>query len=401
MPRSRLKPLDPAKVAFLKCQGVSQSKISQKLDLAEATVSRMLSEKGGVSSPYIKPPEFDWSRVTESEKVEILALYDVDGFSPALTAHLLDIAPPNMRIAATVVLANTGVSNTEAQRTGLTIFYEGAARRVWELLTPANVIGITWGQTLSLLLEAVRKLRLAPRYSGEQVPKIVPLCGESLGARGPSSMSSSALAQGFGQALTARPADDYLSLNMIPAFLPGPRAFQQHEIDAVKKLLRYSLAYKAIFGDGHENEQPLIDQIDIVITSISRKDHPFGMEDRLEFTWKTLELSNLTELMIGDLAGIPLAHSESAAKDISLLLDRWTGLQKHHLENCARRASASSQPPAGVIVVAAGRDRAPCIVEAVRQGLVNHLVVNEELGRALIEMIGDDQKPLAVGSGKR
>jgi hypothetical protein len=139
--------------------------------------------------------------------------------------------------------------------------------------------------------------------------------------------------------------------------------------------------------------------LNIVITSISRKDHPFGIEDRSEFTWQTLQLSNLTKMVIGDLAGIPLTHTDAAAKDITLLLDRWTGLQKHHFENCARRASAASQPPAGVIVVAAGRDRASCLVEAVRQGLVNHAVVNEELVRALIEMIGDDRKLLAVSSG--
>ena len=49
---SKISPLDPARVALLKCRGLHQSVIAKRLGLGEATVSRLLSEKkgGGVRS---------------------------------------------------------------------------------------------------------------------------------------------------------------------------------------------------------------------------------------------------------------------------------------------------------------------------------------------------------------
>lgn len=384
----KVNPLIAASVAFLKCRNVPQTDIARRLDLGEATVSRLLQE-GGAAARYIKPPEFDWSLVDDNERAELLAIDDVGGLSTILTERLARIPAPPRRLAATVVLTRTGAAGEDVQRSALpSDFYDGAVRAVWELLTPANVIGITWGRNLFLLLEAAQKARIATRYSGKQRPIIIPLCGESLGAIRPSILSSSTLAQRFGEALTTRAAEDYLSLGMIPVFLPGPDAFSDMDVDAVKKLLSFAPAYTRIFGTGTaENGRPLAEQLDIVITSISREDRAFGVGDHPDFTWKTLQLSEFAKLVIGDLAGIPLLRPDVPADAVAPLLDRWTGLQAEHLRLCAERASAPVNAPAGVIVVGTGRERAPCIVEAVRRGLVNHLVVDEELGRALIERL--------------
>src|ERR1700690_3088858 len=75
MPSPKIKPLDPAKVALLKCRGHAQSEIARRLGLGEATVSRLLSHKGGGRSLwYIKPPEFDWSKVDLAQRDELLPL---------------------------------------------------------------------------------------------------------------------------------------------------------------------------------------------------------------------------------------------------------------------------------------------------------------------------------------
>lgn len=386
---AKIKPLDPARVALLKCRGVPQSVIAKTLRLGEATVSRLLSDKkgGGEASKYIKPLEFDWSRVSASERAALRALDDVEGLSPLLTEKLSSILRRlSTRLSATVILTKTGAGKG-VQRSALpSDFYEGAVRAVWELLTPADVIGITWGRTLSKLLEAARKTRLPARYSGKKQPTIIPLCGESLGANWPSNLSSSALTQEFGEVLTTGSGNGYLALSMIPVFLPGPKAFPDDEVKAVKKLLQYSPAYAKIFGPGGRNERPLVDRLDIVITSISQEDRAFGVDDP-DYTWKTLKLREFGDMVIGDLAGIPLPRPDTSPKTLNALQERWTGLQEDHLRACAQRASAADNAPAGVIVVGAGRERAACIIEAVRRGLVNHVVVDEDLGRTLIDRL--------------
>lgn len=354
--------------------------------------------EGGDATRYIKPPEFDWSRVNAGEKAELLAIHDVDGLSAVLTEGLAGISVPARRLEATVILTRSGAAGEDAQHSARpSDFYDGAARALWDLLTPANVVGITWGRTLSLLLDAARKLRLAPRYTkdetSDQRPTIIPLCGEPLASTNSSTWSSSALTQEFGTALTAPPADHYLSLGMIPVFLPGPKAFDEDDVKSVKKLLGFSPAYKKIFGAGAGrdgaagNELPLAQRLDIVITSISQENEAFGVGGDPDFTWKTLQLSKFANLVVGDLAGIPLPRPDASDDDLAPLMNRWTGLQKDHLSRCAARASAQANAPAGVIVVGAGCERAACIVEAVRRGLVNHVVVDEELGRALIERL--------------
>jgi DNA-binding transcriptional regulator LsrR (DeoR family) len=394
-----------ASVALLKCRKVPQAAIAKRLHLGEATISRLLKD-GGEAAKYIKPPEFDWSMVDAAERAELRSIDDVDAVSALLTERLANI--PNRlpaRLDATVVLTRTRASGDDAHRSALPDdFYDGAVRAVWELLTPANVIGITWGQTLYEFLKAARKARLAARYSDDQQPMIIPLCGESLEGTRPSTLSSSSLTLEFGQILTSRPVSDYLSLSMIPVFLPGPDAFSDEEVRAVRKLLTYSPPYTRIFGtDPAGNARPLVEQLDIVITSISREGRTFGVGDHPDFTWKTLQLGAFEHLAIGDLAGIPLARADASAEDLASLSERWTGLQEKHLRLCAERASAAVNAPAGVIVVGTGRERAACVLEAVRRGLVNHVVVDEDLGHALIEQLkvesdypGDDHRKQTV-----
>jgi len=385
---SKLRPLDPARVALLKCKGVPQAKIAIRLGLAPATVSRLLSEKNdGDACKYIKPPEFDWEKVSKAERAELQLLDDVECLSPILREKLVALfGEASTRIGATVVAAGSEAAEGSAQRSALPYeFYERAARVVWELLTPASVIGITWGHTLSKLLDAARKVRLPAFYSGERLPTIIPLCGESLGATQYSILSSSALTKGFGEILTAGSVAPYWSLSMIPVFLPGPKAFKKSEVQAVRRLLQFSPAYAKIFGPSTGKEPSLAHRLDIVITSISRENEAFGI-DHTDF-WDTLKLRQFSKLIIGDLAGVPLAHPGASTRALSELKERWTGLQEQHLRACAKRASASAEAPAGVIVVGAGRERAPCIIEAVRRGLVNHVVVDKELGCALIDRL--------------
>jgi DNA-binding transcriptional regulator LsrR (DeoR family) len=381
-----------AKVAYLRAKGLKQSDIARRLGLTRPTVSRLLAP-GGKSAHYLKVqlPTFDWDRVSSEERRALKDMDEGDSASEKLTALLAAIAPSHVKIEAHVIqdAASADAPNNSREPNS---FFDSASRLIWNLLGSAEIIGITWGRTLSLLLSSARRGRYTSPFEGHsKQPTVIPLCGESLATARPSSLSSSTLAQGFGELLTNQPKQSYLSLGMIPIFFPGPEAFNAAELRAGRKLLSYSAAYREIFDGDATNNAPLAKRLDAVVTSISRINCPFGYTDNNEFNWKILKLSKLEELVMGDLGGVPLAKPNLSAKgqrELRELLGRWTGLQKDHIRGCVDRASARGSAAAGVIVVAIGVERAPTVLEAVRLGLVNRLVLDGPLSESLIEQLG-------------
>jgi hypothetical protein len=343
-----------------------------------------------------------------------------DSASEKLTALLAAIAPSHVKIEVHVIpeVADADAPNNSSKPNP---FFDSASRVVWNLLGSAKIIGFTWGRTLSLLLGSARRGQYTSPFEGQsqsEQPTVIPLCGESLGAARPSSLSSSTLAQGFGELLTSLPEpglpepslpkpslpepslpepslpeQSYLSLGLIPIFFPGPEAFNAAELRAGRKLLSYSAAYRKIFivdSTNTPDKDPLAQRLDVVVTSISRVNRPFGFGDSTEFNLKTLKLSKLERLVIGDLGGVPLAKPNLLAKEqlqLRKLLERWTGLRKDHIRGCVDRASARGSAAAGVIVVAAGADRVLTVLEAVRRGLVNRLVLDKPLSESLIKQL--------------
>jgi hypothetical protein len=59
----------------------------------------------------------------------------------------------------------------------------------------------------------------------------------------------------------------------------------------------------------------------------------------------------------------------------------WTGIKGTHLESVARNATAGGSP--GIILLAAGPAKADMVRELVRLGLVNEILVDLSLGKAL------------------
>jgi DNA-binding transcriptional regulator LsrR (DeoR family) len=387
-------PLLAAKVAYLKAKGFKQSEIAKRLHLTRPTVSRLLAPEGRAAH-YLKVqlPTFDWDRVSNEDRRALRDMDEGDSASEKLTALLAAIAPSHVKIEAHVIpeVADADAPNNSSKPNP---FFDSASRVVWNLLRSAKIIGFTWGRTLSLLLSSARRGQYTSPFEGQsEQPIVIPLCGESLATAKPTSLSSSTLAQGFGELLTNLPEQSCLSLGMIPIFFPGPTAFDDAELRAGRKLLSYSAAYREIFdGDGANatEKDPLAKRLDVVVTSISRVNCPFGFTDSNEFNWKILKLSKLEKLVMGDLGGVPLAKPNLSAKgqrELRELLRRWTGLQKDHIRGCVDRASARGSAAAGVIVVAIGADRVLTVLEAVRLGLVNRLVLDRPLSESLIEQL--------------
>ena len=73
---------------------------------------------------------------------------------------------------------------------------------------------------------------------------------------------------------------------------------------------------------------------------------------------------------------------EPAERDkFSSASDRWLGLTRHHLEECARRANP------GVVVAACGEKKSEILVRVLESGLASILLIDDSLAEAVLEKL--------------
>jgi DNA-binding transcriptional regulator LsrR (DeoR family) len=394
-------PLIGAKVAFLRSEGISQVDIATRLSLTPSAVSRLLSPGGDAHKFLIwERPKFQWDLVSDDADA-VRALQGENELSIELTQRLIAIS--NVRLKVSVILTHAEDNSKLHEQK----FYARSAELVWRLLgrDRTNIVGVTWGKSLDLLLAEAQKLRLARPLNSESA-EVIPLVGESLGAAFPTSRSSSALAQRFAAALinqdevqgrdggTGKKIKIH-SLTMCPVFLPV--SFKKQEVAVVKELLAFVPSYREIFGDDDGDlgrhgliRPPLAERVDVILTSISKHGLPFGMGDDSSFV-KKIGLHILNDVLVGDIGGLPLfrpsAEPAKRRKANDFYETHWLGLKQKHVYETARRARANIDGPAGVIVVASGAERAIPIHEAVKNELINELIIDHDAANSLRMLI--------------
>ena len=92
----------------------------------------------------------------------------------------------------------------------------------------------------------------------------------------------------------------------------------------------------------------------------------------------------------GDIGGVFLPKEEIRKSDplmwrkLEDINTYWMGAKKTHFEHCAKNAAKAQTP--GVILVAVGSRKARIVTECVRKGLVNQLIIDHDLARAIVEL---------------
>jgi hypothetical protein len=243
----------------------------------------------------------------------------------------------------------------------------GAAVRVGALLQRSSVFAVTWGNTVSCIVDA---LEAAPPQLAHDVT-FVPVCAEPY-LRSSNKETSSHLVRRLHRLLQPN-ATAPLSITGVPALIP--RKFTGEHESGIRKFINDAASYREIFG----GPSPLIDRVDTLITSVGPADRPMGfIHDELltaaslpdnEFTE-----ARLTSLVAGDIGGVLIPRPGLGAEkaEVDALNQMWTGLQRKHLERIAKDAVRENRP--GVIVVSL--DRPEIVAEVIRQGLVNELIID-------------------------
>ena len=265
-----------------------------------------------------------------------------------------------------------------------------AAPLIRNLLLRSSSCGVTWGGTLNCVVMGLRDLPFPAPWRPDRI-ECIPLSGEPLTTER-ASYSSSNLARDLGVIING---DEYdaPSLAMVPAFVPDE--FGEEERNGVWKLIDLVEAYTAIFGP-HKNgsivprepkgKTPLAMRLDMILTSVGSHDNPLGFGQGRLFDKISVSARELKSLIVAEVGGVciprPKLKSEKS-EQLDTVQASWTGLSIHHLKACAQRGSDLLKGPPGVVVVSGGKGRATVICELLKQGLINHLIIDEVLAQEL------------------
>jgi DNA-binding transcriptional regulator LsrR (DeoR family) len=280
-------------------------------------------------------------------------------------------------------------------------FATQAAPEYRRLLTrpSVKVVGVAWGGTLACLTDAMRIGGGAPPRARDPVT-VIATCGEPLDNR-PTNESSSAIAEAMSLALNGS-RDHARTLGIAPAYLPA--GADGNGSDFIWRHIVATKPYLEVFGPGRIPaaarppdsgvKQPLSAMMDAYFTCIAAEGSTLGYGKHKIYRAHFVD-AEIENVVFGDMGGIPLPRpnlTESQRKVLKSIEDSWTGLQREQLIRCVSRGfegHPNSRPP-GCILTAIGAHRARTVYQAVVvEGLVNHLFIDSDCGKALETLLAD------------
>lgn len=296
-------------------------------------------------------------------------------------------------------------------------------RRAGQLLADMIVkaknahLGVMWGGVIESALRSLEEhYREHPNSRPHHLIRCIPLCGEPTGVvrnsapRYSSSYLAAELHRIFSGDKVDHHRDEQHLLTAIPAYIPRER-----RDSAVTDFLWSIAGYKEIFGCKTAKGQKagVADDLDLIVTGLGAFD-PDERDDEDSITGiflrERIELekardksiaAKLRACAIGDVGGW-IAPREGIDRDqqsfIKELNTGWTGAQERHFLNCAARRRkivekqkpdgatepvAEKRQPSGVIAIARGAHKDQIVRYSVVQKLVNTVICDLKLARAL------------------
>lgn len=361
--------------ARLASEGKEQTAIAETLSISQPKVSRLLRE--AVEKRVLAhSPSFIGEGVTPEE------IADADDFFFGQTQVrdvLRKIAPPAVHFDARQIKGEAGD------------FVQMATTRLISLLAGSRVVGLMWGKTMAALVDSIGARPQAASRKRISHLKCIPLCGDPVHLMNQLEVEHSAshLASELEAVLCGGRLPELPCLTGVPAYVPP--ALLKNAL--FEKYLLSIPGYREIFG-GFQRDAPraLVDEVDtiisgvgVVVTDPDRAHHETGafIRERL-FQEDSLKKAELSKWILGDIGGVLVERSARDAAKVRALNEGWTGVREHHLKRVAKEAAPGNAP--GVIVIAKGKAKADLIIEIIRRGYVNEIIVDEELANEIVRL---------------
>jgi DNA-binding transcriptional regulator LsrR (DeoR family) len=261
-----------------------------------------------------------------------------------------------------------------------------AAGRVLELIAESSVVGIHFGETLHRLVDGLEWSGLQARDRGSML--VTPVAGEVASYERIGS-SSTWLANRLHGLVTARGAPPAYSLAAVPFFIP--RKFDAGKVRAIREWVEELPSYRRVFG-GHRS---IVSRIDCLITSIGQDGKPLALASAELEEACGITRQEVNELVLAEIGGalIPRERiTNDQQVELADLEASMIGLKLDDIRRIAEQAADPSRPKAdqlpGVCVVAIGKNKARSLLTVLREGLVNELIVDDELAIELEHLLG-------------
>jgi DNA-binding transcriptional regulator LsrR (DeoR family) len=366
-----------AAVAFERSHGKYQGEIGRSLGISQPEVSRRLADaqdKGWLGAPSFNIVNPDiWKQAQDR-------FYSTADLTNEVRRRY---GPQGQRLHR-ISLLHTG----QGGRIDI-----GGVGVLHTLLAEAGTVGVTWGRTISRVVDALRR-RIAETPVRERPGRItfVPLCGEPLADGDPASHSSSVLAARLTEIFSAdHEATAAPSIAGVPAFIPL-KVGRPEEVTTIRRLISLVRGHARVFGipDGpHGETPPLAENLDAILTSVGRVDP----DRRGIFLTERIQIGDISEAQMmrsvaGDIGGVIIPNPGIDAADeqrIGEMNANWTGVHLEHLRKCADAAHTGEFDPKrpGVVLLALGAHRLKVVLRCIELGLVNELVIDKELADRL------------------
>lgn len=366
--------IDVDTAAYLHAQGRSNKDIADLLGVTEVVVSRYLQQAREEGLIRIN---FQSSSLPSERR----AAYEQRAFGcEILKQHLQNLANHlGVTPIRNISISYSGGEGTSQEEWDARIehFGKNASDFLLTLLKKAEIVGITWGSTLKGIIDGLKALDIPSR---QQKIQFFPTTGEPIGANGESKGSSS-LAEQLDLVLNGG-SKHCRSLRGIGAVTPID--FTDSEREIIKNYFRRSKHYVDIF----DGEESLLDEADMIITSLGTHDQPWLMfNDELVMTGG-IDREELSRLVQFDLGGAlyprPNLNADEAER-FRLISGTWMGITMPHFLKVADKAARNGSP--GVTIVALGKNKASVLLECCKLGLVNELIVDHDLAHELERLL--------------
>lgn len=267
-----------------------------------------------------------------------------------------------------------------------------AARLLILPLLDAKLLGVAWGRVVNALVDGLARLPHAPSRADTANPpnpptRVFPVCGEPLHvATTLHEFSSTVIAKYVGETLDRHKnaqgeKTKVPSLAGVPAYVPGN--IGRNGRGVVRKFFARVPSYAGFCGkDG------FFSALDTIVSGVGvvgpRSNCRQGVFVSERVIAEGSSYEEMRKLVYGDLAGVLIPRPGLAAVDlakVTRLNEGWTGLRLVDIQRCAK--AAKGRRSGGVIVIANDPSKVELVREIVRQGLVNHLVIDASLAAAL------------------
>jgi DNA-binding transcriptional regulator LsrR (DeoR family) len=340
---------------------MTQEEIRRQLDCSQGHVSKLLKyaeDERWLVTDFVPPSNIDL------EGIE--ARFQNQPLRAALAKLRTKTGVNVARI--TVFKLDRGLIDARLSQFGML-----AAGRLYELISRAHVVGVTFGMTVAHIIEGLASFaRPRPLH-----PTFIPLCGE-LTAELHERSSSTRMADRLRDIVT-NGTGERVSLNGVHAFL-SHRFTGKRRAEVEAEFIR-TQGHQRIFGGG---ASPLIDSVDTVFTSFGRDGQPIGTS-LSEFLEKAnVSIENVTTLAGSDLGGVLVPRPRLTPKQdaaFQQLNSIYTCTRLHHLENIAVRSRQTGAP--GIVVLGIGKEKRSALANLLAYGLANELIIDAELAGAL------------------